>query len=52
MSPPVRQIIELNIQHFRRLVEMEQDSVERETIKRLLKEQEEALTRFSDRQSG
>ena len=43
MSPSARKIVELNIDHFRRLLETETDSAKRQTIKRLLAEQEKML---------
>lgn len=52
MSPPARKIIELNIAHFRRLLETEQNPAKRETIMRLLKEQEEAMIRLSKGEAG
>ncbi len=43
MSTSARTIIELNIRHFRELLETEQAPAKRDTIKRLLAEQEERL---------
>lgn len=43
MSSSARTIVELNIQHFRDLLETEKDPQKRETIKRLLGEQERVL---------
>ena len=39
----MRKIVELNIQHFRSLLATEKDSAKRETIERLLAEQQTML---------
>ena len=43
MSPSVRMIIELNIKHFRKLLESETDAVKRRTVAQLLAEEEAKL---------
>jgi hypothetical protein len=44
MSPSVRMIVELNIRHYRDLLESEQDPSKRRVISQLLVEEEEKLT--------
>ena len=39
MGPSPREIVKLNIQHFRRLLQTEKDPTKREMIRRLLAEQ-------------
>jgi hypothetical protein len=48
MSPSVRMIIELNIKHYRRLLESETDAAKRGTIARLLTEEEAKLVKLID----
>jgi len=52
MSSPPRTIIELNIRHFRELLETEQDPAKRGTIERLLAEQEQMLAALIKKKSG
>jgi len=40
-----RTVVDLNIAHFRRLLSTETDSVKRQTMERLLAEEEAKLTR-------
>lgn len=51
MSASARTIVELNIRHFRELLETEKDPAKRETIKRLLQEQEEKLAELAKKES-
>lgn len=46
MSPSARRIVELNIEHFRRLLETETDPAKRDTVKKLLAEQERMLKKL------
>jgi hypothetical protein len=43
MNPSVRAIIELNIKHYRRLLQTERDAGKRQTIAKLLAEEERKL---------
>ncbi len=43
MSPSARMIFELNIKHYRALLETEKDAAKRETIAKLLAEEEQKL---------
>ncbi|MGA7972906.1 MAG: hypothetical protein WCA36_08875 [Pseudolabrys sp.] len=52
MSSSPRTIIELNIRHFRELLETEQDPTKRHMIERLLAEQEQKLAVLIKKQSG
>ena len=52
MSSSPRTIIELNIRHFRELLETEQDPAKRDTIERLLAEQEQMLAALIKKKSG
>lgn len=52
MSPSPRTIVELNIRHFRGLLETETDPTKRETIKRLLREQERILAVLTSKENG
>ena len=52
MSSSPREIVELNIRYFRELLETEKDSVKRETIKRLLAEQEQMLVALIKKDGG
>lgn len=52
MSPSARTIVELNIRHFRDLLETEKDSAKRETIERLLAEQERMLVTLAKKECG
>jgi hypothetical protein len=45
-------IIELNIKHFRDLLKTEQDPQKRETIARLLSEEERKLAALADKPTG
>ena len=49
MNPSVRLIIELNIRHFQNLLRSETDPDKRETVERLLAEEQEKLARLLDR---
>ena len=46
MNPSVRTIIELNIQHYRKLLKATTDVSQRETISRLLAEEEAKLLKL------
>lgn len=46
MNPSVRMIIELNIQHYRRLLKTETDQTKRKTIGELLAEEEAKLSKL------
>lgn len=46
MNPTARMVIELNISHFRRLLQTEQDPSKRRTIVGLLAEEEARLARL------
>ena len=46
MSPSARMIIELNIEHYRRLLASEIDETRRNTITTLLAEEEDKLMRL------
>jgi hypothetical protein len=48
MSPSVRMIIELNINHYRELLKSETDATKRGTIARLLAEEEAKLAKLID----
>ena len=48
MSPSVRAIIELNIKHYRDLLKTETDSSKRETIAKLLAEEEVKLAKLHE----
>ncbi len=50
MSSSPRIIVKLNIRHFRELLETEQDPAKRDTIKRLLAEQERTLVALIKKQ--
>ena len=52
MSPSARKIVELNIEHFRRLLQTEADPAKRKTIKKLLAEQETALAALTKGEVG
>lgn len=52
MSPSARTIVELNVLHFRRLLETENDSAKRKTIERLLAEQEQMLAALIKKEAG
>lgn len=52
MGPSARTIVELNIQHFRSLLEAEKEAAKRETIKRLLAEQERMLVALAKKETG
>jgi hypothetical protein len=52
MSPSARTIVELNIRHFREILETEKDPVKRETILRLLQEQEGKLADLAKKEPG
>jgi hypothetical protein len=52
MSSSPRTIIELNIRHFRELLETELDPAKRVTIKRLLAEQEQMLAALIKKKTG
>lgn len=52
MSPSARSIVELNIRHFRGLLETEKDPAKRETIQRLLTEQERVLVELAKKETG
>lgn len=52
MSPSARAIVELNIRHFRGLLEIEKDAAKRETILRLLAEQERLLITLAKKETG
>ncbi|HZD89482.1 MAG TPA: hypothetical protein VE224_05245 [Pseudolabrys sp.] len=52
MTPSARLIVELNIRHFRALLETDMDSAKRETIERLLKEQERMLHVLERKDAG
>ena len=43
MNPSVRMIVELNIRHYRGLLQSECDPAKRETIAKLLAEEEQKL---------
>jgi hypothetical protein len=47
MGPPARTIVELNIQHYQRLLKTETDLSKRQTIAKLLAEQEAKLAQLS-----
>jgi hypothetical protein len=44
MEPSAREIIDLNIKHYRKLLNTETDPLKRETIAKLLAEEEAKLT--------
>ena len=52
MSSSPRTIIELNIRHFRELLETEQDPAKRDMIERLLAEQEQMLAALIKKEGG
>lgn len=52
MNPSARTIVELNIRHFRGLLETEKDPATRETIQRLLAEQERMLVELAKKETG
>jgi hypothetical protein len=52
MSSSPRTIIELNIRHFRELLETEQDPAKRDMIERLLAEQEQKLAVLIKKKGG
>jgi hypothetical protein len=52
MSPSVRMIFELNIKHYRDLLKTEIDAVKRETIARLLAEEEQKLVDLPKEERG
>ena len=47
MNPSVRMIIELNIKHYRELLKTERETDKRETIMKLLAEEEQKLVEYS-----
>ena len=51
MGPSARTIIELNIQHYRGLLKIETDQSKRQTIAKLLAEEEEKLGKLAAAQS-
>ena len=51
MGTSAREIVELNIRHFRSLLEMEKDPTKRATIERLLAEQEPMLAELVKKES-
>jgi hypothetical protein len=52
MSVAARIIIELNIKHYRELLERETDASKRETIAKLLAEEEDKLAKLQADESG
>ena len=50
MGPSARTIIELNIRHYRALLKTETDASKRETIARLLAEEEVKLAKLSQQE--
>ena len=52
MSSSPRTIIELNIRHFRDLLETELDPAKREMVEHLLKEQEQRLAALIKKKGG
>jgi hypothetical protein len=52
MSVGARTIVELNIQHYRNLLKTETDATRRQTISRLLGEQEAALAKLLAEERG
>ncbi len=52
MNPSVRMIVELNIVHFRALLTREQEARKRETILRLLQEEEQKLQALTNKDIG
>ena len=51
MGTSAREILELNIRHFRTLLETEKDPTKRATIERLLAEQEPMLDELVKKES-
>lgn len=49
MSPAARTIVELNIKHYRGLLQSERDPGKRETIAKLLAEEEQKLRDLDNR---
>ena len=47
-----RTVADLNIAHFKKLLETETDPVKRETLKRLLAEEESKLARANEEPAG
>ena len=52
MSPSARAIIELNIKHYRNLLQSERDAAKKETIMKLLAEEEQKLSDLIDKKTG
>jgi hypothetical protein len=52
MTPSARMIIELNIKHYRKLLNSETDASKRETIAKLLAEEEAKLARLLRQNNG
>jgi hypothetical protein len=52
MSAPVRTIIELNIKHFQGLLRSETDAPKRQTIAKLLAEEEAKLAKLLSEEKG
>lgn len=52
MSAAARTIIELNIRHYRELLERETDASKRETIAKLLAEEEAKLAKIEAENNG
>jgi hypothetical protein len=53
MSVAARTIVELNIKHYRKLLKTETDAVKRQTITRLLAEEEAKLAKLlAEKTSG
>lgn len=52
MRPSARKIIELNIRHFHNLLRTEMDLAKRETVKKLLAEQEQMLAELIKNEEG
>jgi hypothetical protein len=50
VGPSARTIIELNIRHYRALLRTETDASKRQTVARLLAEEEAKLATLSDRE--
>ena len=49
MSPSVRMIIELNIKHYRNILQSETDPSKRQTVLQLLAEEEAKLAKLSSK---
>jgi hypothetical protein len=52
MNSLVRVVIELNIKHYRELLKTERDAGNRETIKKLLAEEEQKLVEYFKNKTG